>query len=51
MTAQEQFDLKVSAAGKALAQLVLRRRREKATRDVAMKELPKRGKSPILAIT
>lgn len=30
MTAREQFSAKAQAAGKAIAQLVLRRRREKA---------------------
>ena len=37
MTTREQFDAKASAAGKALAQLVLKRRREKAEQKITKK--------------
>ncbi len=41
MTAQEQFDAKAQAAGRAIAQLVLRRRRENAEA-----ERPERARPP-----
>lgn len=43
MNAREQFDQKAAAAGKALAQLVIRLRREKAEKRAAGKSKQEQG--------